>query len=424
MLASSTTSRSQSSGWSSVRRNAPVRGSVSSRRWMVFASRPVLSDNRLAARPVGAHSITRTCLAISTFRIELTSVVFPTPGAAGDHQHLAGEGHPDGLALAGGQLQTRPALHPWDRLGGVDGRPGWSGGHQSPQALGDGLLGPIEARQEDASAALQLVGHEVPGLQLQRQCRGDQVLRHLQQPGGQGRQLLHRQTAMPLIHRLGQRVAEAGTNPHQRGLLDPDLGRDLIRGPEPDAADVPGQTVGVLGDHPHGVVAVGLVDPHRPRRADAIGVQEQHDLPDDLLLGPAGDDPCRSLGADPGHLPQALRLLLDEIEDGFPEAPDQPLGVDRADAADHARGQVALDTLQRCRRAGLEEGRPELLAVRAVVHPRAAHLDELTRADHRRLADHGRQLTLAPHLDPEHAEARVRVVEGHPLHKSRQGLRR
>ena len=45
---------------------------------IVFASKPVLSDNRLAARPVGAHSATRTCLAISTFRIELTRVVFPT----------------------------------------------------------------------------------------------------------------------------------------------------------------------------------------------------------------------------------------------------------------------------------------------------------------------------------------------------------
>src|ERR1700704_4920367 len=47
---------------------------------MVFASSPVLSGNRLAARPVGAHSATRTCLAISTFKIELTRVVLPTPG--------------------------------------------------------------------------------------------------------------------------------------------------------------------------------------------------------------------------------------------------------------------------------------------------------------------------------------------------------
>ena len=47
---------------------------------MVFASSPVLSDNRFAARPVGAQSATRTCLAIRIFRIELTSVVLPTPG--------------------------------------------------------------------------------------------------------------------------------------------------------------------------------------------------------------------------------------------------------------------------------------------------------------------------------------------------------
>jgi exodeoxyribonuclease V alpha subunit len=33
-----------------------------------------------------------------------------------------------------------------------------------------------------------------------------------------------------------------------------------------------------------------IVDAHRPRRADAVAVQEQHDLADDPLLGPAGDD--------------------------------------------------------------------------------------------------------------------------------------
>ena len=85
---------------------------------------------------------------------------------------------------------------------------------------------------------------------------------------------------MALIHRLGQRVADAGPDPDQRRLLDPELGRDLIGGAEADAADVAGQAVGVLADHLHGVGAVGLVDPHRPRGADAIGVQEQHDLAD------------------------------------------------------------------------------------------------------------------------------------------------
>ena len=108
----------------------------------------------------------------------------------------------------------------------------------------------------------------------------------------------------------------------------------------------------------------------------------------DLLFRPAGDDPCRTLGADTGHLAQALRLLLDEIEHRLSETPYQPLGVDRADAADHARGEVPFDPLQDCRRADLEEGCAELLAVGAVVHPGATHLDKFAGADHRRVADH------------------------------------
>ena len=144
---------------------------------------------------------------------------------------------------------------------------------------------------------------------------------------------------MPLVHGLGQRVADPGTDPDQCGLLDPDLGRDLIRSPEPDPADIPRQAVRILADHPHCIVAIGLVDPHRPRGTDAIGMQEQHDLPDHLLLRPAGDDPGRALGADTGHLLQPLGLLLDEIEHRLAEAPHQPLGVDRPDAADHARSR-------------------------------------------------------------------------------------
>jgi hypothetical protein len=34
--------------------------------------------------------------------------------------------------------------------------------------------------------------------------------------------------------------------------------------------------------------AVGLVDAHCPRRADAVAVQEDHDFPHRILLGPGG----------------------------------------------------------------------------------------------------------------------------------------
>ena len=246
---------------------------------MVFASRPGTVRQPLGRPTRGRAQRHANLLGDQHLQDRVDQGGLAHAGAAGDHQHLAGQSNPDGLALACSQLQARPVLHPWDRLGSVDRRPGWPDGHENSQSFGNGLLGPVEASQEHTAAAFQLVGHDVPGFQLQPQCCCDQVIGNFQQLGGQHRQLLHRQTAMPLVHRLGQRVADAGTDPDQRRILDPDLGRDLIRSAETDATDVPGQTVGVLADHPHGFVAIGLVDPHGPRRTDAVGVQEQHDLP-------------------------------------------------------------------------------------------------------------------------------------------------
>ena len=77
---SSTTSRLQFSGFSPSRRNPPHLGSTSSRRWIVFASNPVASLIRFAARPVGAQSRISTPLADRMRRIALTIVVLPTPG--------------------------------------------------------------------------------------------------------------------------------------------------------------------------------------------------------------------------------------------------------------------------------------------------------------------------------------------------------
>ena len=47
---------------------------------MVFASIPVVSVRRFAARPVGAHNRHFTFLARRINRIEFTNVVLPTPG--------------------------------------------------------------------------------------------------------------------------------------------------------------------------------------------------------------------------------------------------------------------------------------------------------------------------------------------------------
>ena len=57
------------------------------------------------------------------------------------------------------------------------------------------------------------------------------------------------------------------------------------------------------------------------------------------------------------------------------------LGVDRANAADHSRGQVFLDALGRRGRRGFEEPGFELLTVGAVVDPVAGGRDPLAGRD-------------------------------------------
>src|SRR6266487_873528 len=163
--------------------------------------------------------------------------------------------------------------------------------------------------------------------------------------------------------RPSPRSAHRNPGTHPGSLVDAELHRDGVGGLEPDATDVARQAIGVLRHHLHGIAAVGLVDAHRPRRADTMAVQEDHDLADCLLLGPGGRDAAGSHRADAVHLPQAIRLRLDDVKHLVAEGTQELFGIDRADAADHSRGEILLDALGRRGRRGLEEPGFELLTV-------------------------------------------------------------
>ena len=70
----------ESSRFDSFFPNRPDDGSASKSRWIVFASIPMDSVIRLAARPVGAQRRQFTPLARTIPKSELTNVVLPTPG--------------------------------------------------------------------------------------------------------------------------------------------------------------------------------------------------------------------------------------------------------------------------------------------------------------------------------------------------------
>src|SRR5215467_8564566 len=187
---------------------------------------------------------------------------------------------------------------------------------------------------------------------------------------------------MTVVHRLSERKRDAGAHADQRDLFDTELGCDLVGGAKADATDVAREAVWVFRDQSNRIDAIGLVDAHRARRADAVAVQKQHDLADDLLLGPARDDALCAFRADSGHLSQTARLLRDDVEYSFAKRAHELLRIDRANTSDHPRAEILLDALNHGRGRHFEKRGSELDAMGAVVNPAATRLHELAGRNH------------------------------------------
>ena len=273
----------------------------------------------------------------------MTIVVLPTPGPAGDHERLRRQRQADRRPLTVGKLQPAALFDPRQSLLFVDPWPGQPAVHDADQPIGDRLLRPVEARQEGAGGVADLVGDHGAVGSFELEGRQDQLLRRFEQFFGERDQLIRRQPAMTLVHRLGQRVRNPGAQSDHGGLFDAEPHRDRVGALETNASDIPGKPIGVLGHDLHGVRAIGLEDANRPGGADPVAVQEDHDLPDDLLLGPGVRDALGSNRADARHLAKPIGLGLDDVEDLLPEGLDHLLGVDRSDAPDHPGAEIFLD---------------------------------------------------------------------------------
>ena len=228
---------------------------------------------------------------------------------------------------------------------------------------------------------------------------------------------------MTVVQGLGQSERDAGPRPDHRRLLDAELHGDGVGRAEADPLDIAGEPIRVFGNELDRVGAVGLENPHRPRRADAVAMEKDHNFANGPLLRPAGDNRLRPFPANAGHLLQPKRLGLDHVEDLFPKRHDEFLRIDRADAADHAGTKIFLDALDRCRRRRLEKPGAELDAMRAVVGPFAAGLDEFSGGDRRGMPNDGDEIALAPRFDAQNAKAILVVMERHPFDEPGEDFR-
>ena len=260
---------------------------------------------------------------------------FPNTGTTGDDQHLGHQGEPDRGDLAFGKGKTDTPLDPRQGLVRIDPGPRQLAICQPQQPLGDGALRPVQAGQKHTRCFANSIGDHCALLQFEIERSANELLRNLEQLFGKRYQLFGRQAAMSLIHGLGQRIGNPRADPHQGGLLDAELHGDRVGRLESNAADVARQAIWVFGHDLDGVRAVGLVDAHCPRRADAVAVQEHHDFPHRFLLGPGSGDAAGSYRADAIDLAQSVRRRLNNVEHLLAEGAQELLGVGRADAPDH-----------------------------------------------------------------------------------------
>ena len=218
---------------------------------------------------------------------------------------------------------------------------------ENTQPVGDRALGVIEAAEEDAVAPFDLIGDHLPGIELKPQGVEDNRVRDFQELDRERQQFVARQAAMTFVKSFGQGKGDPGPRPDHGRLFDAEFHREGIGRLKADAPDVAGEPVGIFRNHLDRIGAIRLVNPHRARCADPMGMQEDHDLADRPLFRPTRGNPIGTLRSNAGNFPQPMRLGFDDVEHLGTEGLDEFAGISRTNATDHPGAEIFFDSLCR-----------------------------------------------------------------------------
>ena len=175
----------------------------------------------------------------------------------------------------------------------------------------------------------------------------DDGLVDLEEFGGFLQQAFVGEGAVAFAFEFFERVQDAGVDALRAGGGQAEVARDLVRGLETDAFDLAADAVGFGGQDFLRVLAVGLDDADAQGVRHAVGLQEDHDLAQGLLVIPGGLDGFRPSGADAVDLAEAAGLVRDDVEGAHAETGDDLVGVGLADAFDEAAAEVFTDAVDR-----------------------------------------------------------------------------
>jgi hypothetical protein len=226
---------------------------------------------------------------------------------------------------------------------------------------------------------------------------------------------------MPLLGRLPQSEQQAGGQAARVGGGEAGLRGDAVGGLEAHPAKLRRQPEGIPAQQGHGAPAVAPGDAHGQGRADAVAVEEDHDLPQVLLGLPGGADIRPAPGSDAGHLGEALDLSVDDLQGGLAEARHDALGHAGPDALDQAGAQVAPEAFGGHRHPQAVIGDAELGAEGGVPLPLPLELQFLAGAGGREGPHHRDGAGQAVGPQPGHGETALGVGVGDAFDPAAKG---
>ena len=360
---------------------------------MVLASRPVASDMRFAARPVGAHRATRAPRASRMRMMAFTSVVLPVPGPPVMTSSLSRAAFSTASFWTGERVMPAFASKTRDSSSGpcVAARPVAVRLQQSPQGSA-----PHPASAETSRGRPRRIPPAGPPQRAApRRARDSTASAIAAASNGEGlRAFLQRRAPATPSHRLPPRAAPGRTGrPPRFSAASPGGRRELSRWHLPFETRLPGISAASRqglrltiswAPLPYCLkirVARPVETPQDCRRKT---ISRMFRLP-----APCIHETLRPLRADALDLAQLLRLLFDDFQRPRAEPGHQPRGQLFSDPLDEARAEEALDAGGGHRRHSGKGLHLELRAELRVPRPAARQAQALPRLDAGKVAHGG-----------------------------------
>ena len=251
---------------------------------------------------------------------------------------------------------------------------------------------------------------------------GHHVLADTQKLGRGRKQGFARQRRVPVARRFGKHMLQPAARAQNRVVTESQFFPHRIGRLETDPGDIARQQIRIGPNARDRLFAVEFVDAQRAARADAVAVQENHDVAHHPLFGPRRFDLLAPPLPDPRHLLQAGRRIFDDVENFLAEFGHHLFGVNRTDSADQTAAQILFDALLRRRRLTTDVRGPQLHAVLAVLFPAPLGRDPLPGRDRGNHPDHRDQIAAALDLHLQDGKSGVLVVKSDPLDQPRQAV--